>query len=210
MNDNKDVEFLFKFYWKNLISDPKIFQSHPLLGKRLMKLSESYFLTQSKKISTIDNNEDFIDNILFKANIPLDISPDNYLFLRFIKFHLGFVRFRQWYNSNNFSKLEVNETIMNDYLTKSLILCFEKNKSKIKDKLARMSDFQLISNICRRERLTLFNFLKEFETEAKAKDYVNSLYLKSFRGRVYNLDFSKDNMNTKVEDLFGFYSKERL
>ncbi len=200
MNENYDLELLFNFYWKNLITDPKIFENHPLLGKRLMNLSDTYFFNQKK-------NQNHIDKILYKSLIPLDSSPENFLFLKFMKFHLGFLRFNQWYQPNDFNKLEVNELVMKDYLTKSLVVCLESNKRKIKEKLHLMTDFQIISNVCRRERITLYNFLQDFDSSANSKDFINSLYLKTYRGKVYKLNFSKETKQAVLDEILGVYSK---
>jgi hypothetical protein len=125
-----------------------------------------------------------------------------------MKFHLGFVKFSQWYGPNNFNKLEVNESIMKDYLTKGLLMCLDQNKKDLKDKLNTMNDFQIVSKICVKERLSLYNFLLESEINSKdAKNYINKFYMKTFRNKIYVPDFNKEIKNVEVDSLMYVYNK---
>lgn len=219
MNEKYDVEILFNFYWRNFVSDPKILENHPLIGKRLLKFSEEYFIVKNHNKNTTENNsfdsKDStksvpINKILYKNLIPLDLSSENYLFTKFLKFHLGFVKFSQWYKPNDFNKLEVNETIMKDYLTKTLLVCLDKSKKNLKEKLNTISDFQLISNTCIKERLTLYNFMIEFEIDPSyAREFINVIYMKSYRNKSYVPDLSNETKNIDVDSLLKIYVKEK-
>lgn len=206
MNDKYEVELLFNFYWNSIVKDHKIFENHSLIGKKLKSLSEEYFIIKNKE--DVENKDIFNSKILYKNLIPLDISSDNYLFTKFIKFHMNFVKFNQWYKPNDFEKLEVNETIMKEYLTKDLIQCLEKSKKKLGDTVDNLSDFKLISNTCVKQRLSLFNFLVDFNIERKdARDFINKMYLKIYRNKVYELDFSKELKDVNMEKFIESYSK---
>jgi hypothetical protein len=223
MNEKYDVEILFNFYWKNFVSDPKILENHPLIGKRLLKYSDEYFIVSNKnknqninsdknsQLNSTENPQNLpINKILYKNLIPLDLSSDNYLFTKFLKFHLGFVKFSQWYQPNDFNKLEVNETIMKDYLTKSLLVCLDKTKKDLKEKLNTVSDFKLISNTCIKERLTLYNFMIEFDIDpSSAKEFINVIYMKAYRNKSYVPDLSSETKNINVDSLLKIYSKEK-
>jgi hypothetical protein len=208
MNEKYEVELLFNFYWNSIVKDPKIFENHSLIGKKLKSLSEEYFIVKNKEQT--ENKDIFNSKILYKNLIPLDISSDNYLFTKFIKFHINFVKFNQWYLPNEFAKLEVNEIIMKDFLTKELIQCLEKNKKKLEGSLETLSDFKLISNTCVKQRLSLFNFLIDFNIERKdAKDFINKMYLRVYRNKVYELNFSKELKDENMEKFVEGYSKNK-
>jgi hypothetical protein len=88
---------------------------------------------------------------------------------------------------------------------KGFMVCLEKNRRELKDKIANYSDFQLISNICVKERLTLFNFLVECEISNKdAKEFINRQYMNILRNKIYTPVLKIDK---KVEDYFNIYSK---
>jgi hypothetical protein len=218
MNEKYDVDILFNFYWKNFVTDPKILENHPLLGKKLMKLSEEFFVVANKnKNLEIENNLGSVDKnfpvnkILYKNLIPLDLSSENYLFTKFLKFHFGFVKFSQWYKPNDFSKLEVNDTIMKDYLSKNLLVCLDRSKKELKEKINTLSDFKLISNTCIKERLSLYNFMIEFDIEpSAAKEFINIMFMKAYRNKAYNPDLSSETKNINLESLLKIYSKDKI
>src|SRR5690606_12430338 len=102
------------------------------------------------------DKENKVSGLIYN-NIPLDYSGDNYLFLKYMKFHSGFLKFNEWYTPNKLENMEIDESVLNDYIAKNFYVCLEKSKRSIKDQVSKLTDFQLISNICVKERLTFFN-----------------------------------------------------
>jgi hypothetical protein len=81
-----------------------------------MKLSEDYFIVSDKTEDGDKLIDPAVKNILYKNLIPLDLSAENYLFIKFMKVHIGLAKFSKWYGPNNFSELEINEITMNTIL----------------------------------------------------------------------------------------------
>src|SRR5689334_19223422 len=105
---DKDKIFIYKFYLDlfndtNYDSDVnKMLDKHFILAKKLLNLTNDY---------TIKSKEEKVDSIFFR-NTQLDLSADNYLFLKFMKFHSGFLKFNEWYKLNNFENIEIDENIL--------------------------------------------------------------------------------------------------
>ena len=216
MNEKYDIEICFNFYWKNFIKDPKIFENHNLIGKKLMRISEDYYIASNKNERSQNSNqfsqkffEEKVKNIFYKNLIPLDPSADNYLFMRFLKFHLGFVQFIQWYEPNGFNRLLIDDILIKDFLLKKFYVCLEKNKRELREKLNTLTDFQLISNVCVKERLTLYNYFIENEVHpTDAKKFINSQYMLVLRNSKRSPDFSNEkqlNGKVKIEDMMQPY-----
>jgi hypothetical protein len=185
-------------------------------------LKDSEYNTNLFKINNNkNNNNDFeldFDGILYKGLYPLDISSNNFLYLKMLKFHYGLMQFIDLYGKYHFEKISTDEVLMNDYLNKKFIACLQKTKDEIGVKANELTDFQLISNICIRERLTLFNFLLN-DVKLKRNDikkYINNQYMKIFRQKslrieykkiMHDLDFDKDLKGFNIDDLIKPYSK---
>jgi hypothetical protein len=219
MNESYNKELIFDFYWKLFQKknpDGSGFENHPLVGKKLLSLSEEFYIMKDK-ISTSPSSSkltesDFnVKSIFYKKFIPIDLSPNNLLFLKFMKFHLGFLKFNDWYSANNFKDLEIDLNLMREYLTKGFFVCLEKNKRTLKTEINTMTDFQIISNICIKERLTLFNFMVS-NTELNStdiKNFINRQYMQVFRNRNY-LPVLNEVVNIKnvtIDDYIEVYKK---
>lgn len=217
---------LYDYYiklFKNRSQDStRLIQMHPLITKSMLKFSNDFvFLKDSNsKNQAIKNTEmdlDF-DGILYKGLYPMDISSKNFLYLKMLKFHFGLMQFFDLYEKYHFDKVAIDEVLMNDYLNKKFINCLQSSKETLGVKVNEFSDFKLISNICVRERLTLFNFLL-YEMKLKrgdVKKYINNQYLKVFRERTLkveykkiknDLDFEKDLKEKNINDLISPYNK---
>ena len=216
MNDKYEIEICFNFYWKNFIKDPKIFEGHNLVGKKLMKLSEDYFISKNKNLNSKDNNtrnfDERVKQIFYKGLIPLDPSAENYLFMKFIKFHFGFLQFINWYEPNRFDKLFVDDNLIKDYLLKNFYVCLEKNKRELKEKLNTLTDFQIISNVCVKERLTLYNyFIENGISQEEAKIFINRQYMVVIKNSNRLPDFSKEknlNGDVRIQNIMEAYIKK--
>jgi hypothetical protein len=199
-----DKILVYKFYIdlfkeQNPDSDPEVMiDKHFILGKRLLKLSEEYMIKQ---------NDNKVESIYYKG-IPLDLSGENYLFMKYMKFHSSFLKFSEWYKPNNFEKIEIEDLTLNDYIAKQFYVCLEKNKRNIKDKINELTDFQLISNICIRERLMFFNYLLNKGTKRRsAQNFINSEYMRIFRNTNKQPEMKSDIKKININDLFEVYSK---
>lgn len=230
LNETYTKKLLYDFYMDYFVSKnedkKKLIQMHPLIIKNIFRLSNDYILATNinKNLNNqaMKNSElsiDF-DSILYKGLFPMDISGKNYLYLKLLKFHFGLMQFFDLYSKYNFEKLHVDDILMNDYLNKKFMVCLSTNKNELRNKLQEYNDFQLISQICVKERLTLYNFLVE-EMNLKHNDvktYINSQYINVLRNKTYkdsddwkmfrkDFDFGKDIKNAKVEDYIQPYSK---
>jgi len=217
MNEKYEIEICFNFYWKNFIKDPKIFENHNLIGKKLMKLSEDYFISKNKNLNNSTdkieiNNDERVKQIFYRGLIPLDPSAENYLFMKFLKFHFGFIKFINWYEPNRFDKLLIDENLIKDYLLKNFYVCLEKNKRELKEKLNTLTDFQIISNVCVKERLSLYNYFTENGiSQEEAKNYINRQYMVVIKNSNRPPDFSREkNLNgtVKIENIMEGYMKK--
>jgi hypothetical protein len=204
LQPDNDKILALKFY-TNLFQDfntdsniNTMFEKHTILFKKLLNISNEY---------TLKTKEEKVNSIYYK-NIPLDTSADNLLFMKYIKFHSGFLKFNEWYRPNNFDKIEIDEQILNDYIAKQFYVCLEKNKRHLKDKVKELSDFQLISNICVKERLTFFNFLMDKGTQRKlARNFINMEYIRLFRDSNYLPNLSREIKNIELSNILQVYSK---
>jgi hypothetical protein len=174
---DRDRKFIYKFYTDlftttNPESDlNKMIDKHFLLVKRLMSMTKNYMIkSQSDKVTSI-----------YFQNIPLDLSSNNYLFMKFMKFHSGFLQFNESYGPGNFEKVEIDNNMLNDFIARQFYVCLNKSKTLFEGK--NVSDYEMIKNTCVRERLTFFNFLSENGTSRRtARDFINSEYMKILKG----------------------------
>jgi hypothetical protein len=224
-------EYYIKLFKNKEIDTNKFIQMHPSITKLILKFSNDFvFIKNSETKNNLfkknnnnkdPNNKDFeldFDGILYKGLYPLDISSNNYLYLKMLKFHFGLMQFIDLYGKYHFDKISTDEILMNDYLNKKFISCLQKTKDEIGVKANELNDFQLISNICVRERLTLFNFLLN-DMKLKRNDikkYINNQYMKIFRQKslkieytkiMHDLNFEKDLKNNNIEDIIKPYNK---
>ena len=233
LSERYNKTLLYDFYMNYFVAqqqDKKRFiQMHPLIVKNIFKLSNEFILAKNSKnedtknVQSIKNSElniDF-DTILYKGLFPLDVSGKNYLYLKLLKFHFGIMQFFDLYSKFHFDKLLIDDVLMNDYLNKKFMVCLNTKKGELKNKADELNDFQLISNVCVRERLILYNFLNE-EMNLKKSDikrYINNQYINVFRNKssnketievkkiVIDFDFGKDVKKIHIEDIITPYSK---
>ena len=231
LNETYNKTLLYDFYMNYFLTKnddkKKLIQMHPLIIKNIFRLSNDFILATSKnknsklKDQEVKNSElsiDF-DTILYKGLFPLDISGRNFLYLKLLKFHFGMMQFLDLYSKFNFEKLHVEDVLMNDYLNKKFMVCLNNKKNELRNKAKEYNDFQLISQVCVKERLTLYNFLIEEMNLKKddVKKYINNQYINVFRDKTnkdtdwrmikkeYN--FGKETNNANVEDFVKYYSK---
>lgn len=233
LNESYSRTLLYDFYMNYFISKnedkKKLIQMHPLVVEKILKLSNDFIFAKQNKNSIISFEENKVknsemnidfDTILYKGLFPLDISGKNYLYLKILKFHFGMMQFIDLYTKYRFDKLLVDDVLMNDYLNKKFLVCLDRSKNELKNKVDEFTDFQLISNVCVKERLTLYNFLSEGMNLNKneIKRYINNQYINAFRGNsprttqgfanhLNNPDFNSELKNKYVEDIINPYSK---
>ena len=233
LNQKYKKTLLYDYYLNIILSSNidknKFIKMHPLVISNILKLSNDYILAERKnrkgliEDNTIRNSElKFdIDTILYKNFLPLDVSAKNYLYLKLLKFHFGMRQFLEIYSTYQFDKLHIDDSLMNDYLNKKFIVCLDNSKKELRNKVNELSDFQIISNICVKERLTLYNFLNGEMNLKKTeiKNYINNQYIKVLRNRkdytieadikhVKNkIEFSNELKNITIDDIITPYSK---
>lgn len=227
LNRTYSKTLLYDFYM-NYFTDKNeekntLIQMHPLIIKNIFRLSNDFILATNRDKDLSKNNQEIqnselsinFDSILYKGLFPLDISAKNFLYLKLLKFHFGLMQFFDLYSKYQFEKLHVDDILMNDYLNKKFMVCLNNKKNELRNKADEYSDFELISQICVKERLTLYNFLTEEMVLKKAdvKRYINNQYINIFRNKKdwmnikKDFDFSKEVSGSKVEDFIEPYSK---
>jgi len=123
------------------------------------------------------------------------------------------MQFFDLYSKYNFEKLHVDDILMNDYLNKKFMVCLNGKKNELRNKANEYSDFELISQVCVKERLTLYNFLNEEMSLKKVdvKQYINNQYINVFRHQGNKSKSADDDLkNMRKEFQFGAVVKERV
>jgi hypothetical protein len=180
------------------------FFSYPIIPPSLVNLSKEYILQLKKVENNIEKNDDNIKGIFYQKLIPLDVSTDNLLFLKFMKFHVNFLKFSSLFEENKFERFALEESKIKDYISSSFFQCLENSKKKNQNELHKMTETQLISNLCVKERLTFFNYLTKNRVKVnEAKNYINSQYMKYFRGKSYIPEIN--NKELQFQDFLEIY-----
>lgn len=207
---------LYDYYLKIFLSkgfeSTNLLDNHPLVSKFMLKFSNDYsFLKENKKKSLISLNNKFknldniddIDAIVYKDNIPLDISLNNFLYLKILKFHTGLMQFFDIYEKYKFNEIKIDNILMNDFLYKKFMDCLDNKKALIANDIKNYTDHQIISTLCVKERLTLYNFLiNEMKMKrGDVRNYINNLYKKNFRRNFV------DKNNEEINELIKPYGK---
>jgi hypothetical protein len=198
--------FLFNYYWKlfnktnsNNDDNYSYIQNHILFGRKLINLSKIY----SIKVDREDNLK-----AIFFNQLPLDLSSENLLFLKFMKFHSGFVEFNNLFKPNRLDKIDVDEIALKDYISQKFYVCLEKSKREYKENINDLSDFQIISNICVKERLMYFNYLVDNNIERKiARNYINEEYMRVFRNKKRLPNLKNDLKGIDIGKMVEVYTR---
>jgi hypothetical protein len=123
-----------------------------------------------------------------------------------MKFHSGFVEFNNMFKQ--FEKYQIDESAMKDYISQRFYICLEKSKREYKSKIGELTDFQLISNICVKERLMYFNYLVDNSIERKiARNYINEEYMRVLRNRKALPNLRNELRDVNLSKLIEVYSK---
>lgn len=194
MERDETKKTMFDYYWPQFTNKNKNnLENYSFLAKFLLKNENQFQIIEKKS-----NVESVVYNNLFK----IDMSPNNYLFTKFYHFHSGFLEFNEIIKDRN--NFEISEETIKDFIFKQFYVCLEKNKRQLGSSLHELSDMELISNICIRERLTLFNYLTKEVSRDTARDYINKEYMKILKGK--NIKPKLEN-SKKFSDFFEFYEK---
>jgi hypothetical protein len=102
--------------------------------------------------------------------------------------------------------------MMESYIMKNFFNCLKDNKKIGEENLKRLSDFELISNICINERLTAYNFLTLTQNKSKkeVKTFLNSQYMAVLKGVNTPPKFDNSFLKVKFEDVFEIYQSKDL
>ena len=184
------------------------------LNKGNINLSNlDFFMTYIENLSRyyfVKRSEKNIPLVIYKSSF-LQISNNNFLFLKFLKFHLGYLSYLEAYEKNDLAKLEVNSIMIESFIMKSFYNCLNNYKDKNTSKIDELNDFELISNVCIKERLTAFNYLSSFDRNKKeVRDFLNMEYMNVFRGKSRLPKFDKKYTNVKFHDMFEIYSSKDI
>jgi hypothetical protein len=206
ISPDNDKKFIYHFYtdlFQNINPESNLetmLNKHFIIAKRLISLSNTYTIkTKNEKVTS-----------LFYKEIPLDLSADNYLFLKFMKFHSGFIKFNEWYGPNSFEEIDIDNSVLNDYIARQFYACLEKNKVTMKDKALQLQNFELISSVCVKERLTFFNYLIDTGVERRlAREFINSEYMKILKKVSKVPSFVNETKKINLNNLIEAYNTEK-
>ena len=218
-NNSKTAKVLYEFYIDYFIQSNKpnhtttnldklnnfniLFLSKHLLFHKHLLNSSVYFTIQrntNTDTDTIKNNTKNNSILLFNK-IPIVTNQENYLFKYFLKLHYGVLEFQEnmsYINNSNSSHTNLDNQIRNK-ITNNFIDCLNLNKKNINiNKEKEIS----IKNVCVKERLTLYNYLVNFNNNgsssrsnhdlANIKEYINMQYTK-----VLGVTINKNKNNNK-------------
>lgn len=159
------------------------------------------------KVDPINNTP-----LIFYDGRRLHCSSNNYLFLKFAKFHIGYANFLSGLKNNKeLENLPVTSEMMENYIMKKFYFCLNEQKKKTNpEELKKLSDFQLITNLCIKERLTVYNFLNNERKRRpkEIKSFINQQYLKILRDSPQKGEIENPKVN--VKDVFEFYESKEL
>ena len=196
LSDLNRIEDLYKFK----LNKPNIdFSRSDFFINYLDRLSIKYFVKRS------DKN---LPNVNYFSS-KLQLSNNNFLFMKFLKFHLGYLSYLEAYAKNNLAKLEINNDMLETFIVKSFYNCLNTYKENYSTKISELNDFELISNVCVKERLTAYNFLLTLDRNQKeVKNFLNSEYISILRGMKRLPKFDKVYTNVKLHDVFEIYKSK--
>jgi len=207
---NREKEHLISFYMKIFIKATNVYnlKDSEYLHRPLTIMSNRYKIKVTEDKESISYRDYLLDN-----------TDQNFLFSKFMKFHYGFLQFTEWYKKFDLKDIELDNMVIHEYISKKFYVCLEKSRRELGTvKISELDDYQLISKVCRNERLTLYNYLKLNKnseatemsnmTDQQIKDYINSEYIKIFKGKQYSKSkIPKEISQKKFTDLFEIYTK---
>jgi len=141
-------------------------------------------------------------------SLEIDNNEINFIYARFMKFHVGFLQFMDWFNKYNFKDLELHESVVNDYAFKQFYVCLENSRRQLGNvRITELSDLQLISKVCIKERLTLYNYLRRNSKNSKdeIKTYINGEYLRIIKEKKDKSQLTRDLKVLKLDNYIEFY-----
>ena len=155
-----------ELYVKNKIVIP--FDYNLLLVRHINKLADNFAYSKNR------------EKLLFSGK---EVRKDkrNLLFVYFMKFSVGFYQLIHLNKELEASAKVVDEMMVQEYVFKQLNACLTKEKYKLFSKEVKTSD--IIRNVCVKERLTVYNFLRmttNFKDEF-IKDRINNLYFETMK-----------------------------
>jgi hypothetical protein len=211
MSNNKKSTSLYEYY-KNLfklsnINYIEIFEKDLLLQKHLLQLGKFYSIKKSN-----ENNKVF-DSILFSSSstnktYKLDSSSDNYLFKYFIKTHLYLLEYIN--NIETLSNISISEIEIKDYISNQFFSCLKNYSIDKKENflLKNKTDYELVSSLCIKERLTFYNYLSQNSnlTGKQIKSFLNKKYMEYILMTQRNPNLSEGS--NKIDDFIEVYFKK--
>lgn len=190
----------YEFYIDSFNKKSSTNDKNDLITEHLLKLSK-YFTIQTK-----DNS---IESIIYKGKYKIDPHYDNYLFKFFMKNHFYLSEYLNKYE--NIESINITKGEIKDFILTKFYTCLQKNSinKKENEHLKNKSDYDIISSICVKERLTYYNYLLDNDIKSKEqiKKYLNKKYIEIILNS--SRDPIIDNRKVNLTDVFEAYSKER-
>jgi hypothetical protein len=198
-----DLNLIEDLYTKKLNKSNIDFSNMDFFKAYLELLSLKYLIKRSERSN--------LPQIFYNGS-KLQISNNNFLFLKFMKFHLGYLNYIEAFEKNDLKNIPVNNEMLESYIMKSFYNCLKENKQKYGSKINELNDFELVSNICAKERLTAYNFLMSMNDKSsqQVKSYLNSEYISVLRGTNNQPKFDKVYNSVKLNDFFEVYGSSDL
>ncbi len=198
-----DLNLIEDLYTKKLNKSNIDFSNMDFFKAYLELLSLKYLIKRSERSN--------LPQIFYNGS-KLQISNNNFLFLKFMKFHLGYLNYIEAFEKNDLKNIPVNNEMLESYIMKSFYNCLKENKQKYGSKINELNDFELVSNICAKERLTAYNFLMSINDKPshQVKSYLNSEYISVLRGTNNQPKFDQVYSSVKLNDFFEVYGSNEL
>ena len=199
LKNNSNKGSLVSYYINIFIKSSGVydFKDFEFLHRSLLTYSHHYNIIENKEKISITYD-----------TMKIDFSEQNFLYTRFMKFHLGFLQFIDWFNKYKLNDMDLDDGIINDYSFKQFYVCLENSRRQLGNiRITELTDLQLISKVCVRERLTLYNYLtRNTNIEKKdIKNYLNNEYIRIIKEKKDLSQLRRDLNVLKMNNFIEFY-----
>ena len=174
-----------------------------LFTKKLLNLSQYYTLY-------LKESDKSIDKIQINGKYFIDPHYDNYLFKHYMKNHFYIMEYIKGFST--ISNLKITDFEIKDYILSKFYSCLNSYSVDLKENhhIKKMTDYEIISTLCVKERLTYYSFLSSNKLMEKQniKNYLNKKYielvLKSPRQPIIEVE------SKGIDQIIKVYSKNKL
>jgi hypothetical protein len=174
---NKDMVSIYDYYMALIKTNyPSITENQidtiPLFKQHLLKLSE-YYSIRTKPFEPFT-----IHQIDIFRKYKVKSQYDNYLFKHFMKNHFFIIEFLNKFDyitTRSITEIDIKDKILSNFYNCLHMHSIDKIENS---RLKVLNDYQIISTVCVKERLTYYNFLIDKGLEPSSiKKYINSKYI---------------------------------